>query len=215
MKPLIATPCYGGMLCLNYVTSILRLQTAFRQLGIEYDFYLRAGESLIQRARNDCAAHFLAGDWTHLVFIDADHGFEPKSILRLIKSGHDVVAGVCPLKTDKPTFVIDYDTLGPADANGFAEATEAGTGVMCIRRSVLERLATPDLRYKTKEGSAYRFFETMVDPETGEYLSEDYGFCRLWRKIGGKVHVDTRSNYSHQGMKVYPGDFGAALRERG
>jgi hypothetical protein len=44
------------------------------------------------------------------------------------------------------------------------------------------------------------------------YLSEDYGFYRLWEKIGGEVYVDAKSNLSHQGERLYTGDFGATLR---
>ena len=37
----------------------------------------------------------------------------------------------------------------------------------------------------------WRFFDCMVDPDSGRYLSEDYAFCRRWRDIGGKVFVDS------------------------
>ncbi|HEX3939395.1 MAG TPA: hypothetical protein VHX43_17975 [Xanthobacteraceae bacterium] len=52
----------------------------------------------------------------------------------------------------------------------------------------------------------------MVDPETRRYLSEDYGFCRLWEALGGEIYVDANSNLSHSGERLYRGDFGAALR---
>jgi hypothetical protein len=58
----------------------------------------------------------------------------------------------------------------------------------------------------------YRFFDVMVDKESGRYLSEDYGFCRLWEALGGEIHVDANSNLSHLGERTYRGDFGATLR---
>jgi hypothetical protein len=45
----------------------------------------------------------------------------------------------------------------------------------------------------------YALFDTMIDEETGEYLSEDYAFCRRWRKLGGKVWLDTESRLVHIG----------------
>jgi hypothetical protein len=61
-------------------------------------------------------------------------------------------------------------------------------------------------------GVHYRFFDVMVDPKTRRYLSEDYGFCRLWEKIGGEMYVDANSNLTHSGERLYTGDFGATLR---
>jgi hypothetical protein len=88
------------------------------------------------------------------------------------------------------------------DADGFMKVREAPTGFMCIRRKVFERLiaAYPELQYVPDwpEGSVpggavhYRFFDVTVDPESGRYLSEDYGFCRLWEKIGGEMYVDAQ-----------------------
>ncbi len=104
--------------------------------------------------------------------------------------------------------------------DGFIEMSEAPTGFMVIKRAVFERLMQhyPELKYVSdslgieNKGLHYRFFDVMVDPETGRYLSEDYGFCRLWEGIGGKIYIDAKSNLTHQGMKIYQGDFAKSLQ---
>lgn len=44
------------------------------------------------------------------------------------------------------------------------------------------------------------------------YLSEDYGFCRLWTGIGGEVYVYTDAQLSHVGQYVYEGAFSQVFR---
>ena len=103
--------------------------------------------------------------------------------------------------------------------DGFMKMTEAPTGFMVIKRAVFERLIAsyPDLNYvpdsigETDQGLHYRFFDVMVDPETRRYLSEDYGFCRLWSGLGESIYIDANSNLSHQGAKMYRGDFASSL----
>jgi hypothetical protein len=108
------------------------------------------------------------------------------------------------------------------DRDGFMKVREAPTGFMCIKRTVFDELIAryPELKYVPDwpEGSYpeggvhYRFFDVMVDPESRRYLSEDYGFCRIWEAIGGEIYVDANSNLSHLGERLYRGDFGATLR---
>lgn len=103
--------------------------------------------------------------------------------------------------------------------DGFMKMTEAPTGFMVIKRAVFERLVAsyPDLNYvpdsigETDHGLHYRFFDVMVDPETRRYLSEDYGFCRLWSALGESIYIDANSNLTHQGAKMYRGDFASSL----
>jgi len=108
------------------------------------------------------------------------------------------------------------------DRDGFMPVREAPTGFMCIKRKVFDRLVAryPELKYVPdwpkgtypEGGVHYRFFDVMVDKETGRYLSEDYGFCRLWEALGGEIYVDANSNLSHLGERTYRGDFAATLR---
>ena len=105
------------------------------------------------------------------------------------------------------------------DEDGFLTVTEAPTGFMAIRREVFLAMMQhyPELRYvpdsigHEDQGLHYRFFDVMVHPVSRRYLSEDYGFCWLWSQMGGKIHLDANSNLSHQGQKLYRGDFAASL----
>jgi hypothetical protein len=92
--------------------------------------------------------------------VDADIGFNPDQVFRLIESGADVVAGVYPIKRvnwDKakrmlesncpsmPPAALDYvleidDPDHVIAVNGFTRVRFAGTGFLMIRRHVLERM---------------------------------------------------------------------------
>lgn len=99
------------------------------------------------------------------------------------------------------------------DDEGFGPVAYVGTGFMLIRRHVVQAVADahPELVAKLRDlagggpGQATMIFETMIEPETGELLSEDYAFCRRWRDLGGQVFADFRSRFSHTGHAAYSG----------
>jgi hypothetical protein len=100
-RTLVATPCFGGSICLNYVLSIINFQRECAAAGMGIDFYFNPGDSLVTRARNDCVAYFLSNNsFTHLFWIDADIGFSPQAAFRLLLCDRDVAAGVYPLKRE-------------------------------------------------------------------------------------------------------------------
>src|ERR1700753_173440 len=96
----VATPCFGGQVSTLYVNSIFALQRAVRSLSnVRLKIELRDGDALITRARANLVTLFLEDPTaTHLLFIDADIGFTPDQVFRLIESGADVVAGCYPIK---------------------------------------------------------------------------------------------------------------------
>jgi hypothetical protein len=195
VRPLVCTPCYGGMLCANYVTSIVKLDPV-------PDFYFPVS-SLITTSRNNCVQKFLSnGAWTHLFFIDADIGFRSEDFYRLLHSGYDVAAAPYPFKNDKIEgqggFVVDADELGPVREDGFALILNAPTGFMCIKRSVIETMRHAGI-------GRHEFFDTMRNGDV--YLGEDHAFCKRWRDIGGFIHLDIRADLTHQGTKLYHKDF--------
>src|ERR1700758_2490454 len=96
----VATPCFGGQISTIYANSLFALQSAVRSLSnLRLKIELRDGDALITRARANLMTSFLDDPTaTHLLFIDADIGFTPDQVFRLIESGADVVAGCYPIK---------------------------------------------------------------------------------------------------------------------
>jgi hypothetical protein len=158
----IATPCFGGQVSSLYAASIFKLQRAlYANPEIELVVHLREGDALITRARADLVALFLDDPAaTHLLFVDADIGFEPDQVMRLVACGGDMVGGAYPIKRvnwDKArkviaeqrpntrSAVLDYvleveDPERIAVVDGFARVRYAGTGFLMIRRHALERM---------------------------------------------------------------------------
>lgn len=178
IKLMIGTPCFGGQLSTIYFASMFKLQSALRAYpNVEMTVQLRDGDALITRARANMVAAFLDDPkTTHLLFIDADIGFEPDQVLRLLSSGADVVAGTYPIKRinwDKVHTVIgvgkpntrsaalDYvlEMENPdhiAAVKGFARMRYAGTGFLMIRRHVLEKMCQyyPSLQFRHEHSIA-------------------------------------------------------------
>ena len=98
-KIFIGTPCYGGMITADYFKSCMQLVAIAASRKIELQFGTIGNESLITRARNTLVQLFMDGDYTHLMFIDADIAFDPNTVLRMLDFDKDVVCGVYPRKT--------------------------------------------------------------------------------------------------------------------
>ena len=230
----VGTPCFGGMVTTGYMMSILKLMQYGEKGGFSISFNLLGRDSLVTRARNTIVAEFLETDATHLMFIDADLTFEPELVHRMLAFDEDVVAGMYPAKAfvwDPPAKIRESEPLQTAmlqyvgkfcqppelERRGpFATGDYCATGFMLIKRNVIERLikANPDRAYASDHvyvfGKSQRqyhaLFECMIDPVTKEYLSEDFGFCRLWRGLGGKIWLDVEGSLTHTGPYDFVGD---------
>ena len=99
VKIFIGTPCYGGLITTEYFKSCMQLVALAASNKIELQFGTIGNESLITRARNTLVQLFMDGDYTHLLFIDADLAFNPDSVMRMLDYDKDVVTGIYPRKT--------------------------------------------------------------------------------------------------------------------
>jgi hypothetical protein len=234
----IGTPCFGGQVTTIYATSLLKLQHACPERGIHLTVLMQGGDALITRARQNLVAHFLENATsTHLLFIDADIGFEPDQVFRLLDCAADVTAAVYPTKridwakftalaqtgsqhpeSEALSYVLELEDPQRIALRGrFAKARFAGTGFLMIRRGALIRMMEhyPELRYTNEHqtddplrGSPWRSaIFNCMIDEAGHYLSEDFSFCRRWTGMGGEIWVDLDSRLNHAGSITYRGDY--------
>src|ERR1700675_3590966 len=159
---MVATPCFGGQVSSIYAGSVFHLQRATRSRpNMDLTVLMRDGDALITRARANLVTLFLDNpSATHLLFVDADIGFTPDHVFRLIESEANVGAGVYPIKrvnwdkakrmleSNRPTLpsaALDYvleieDPDHVVAVNGFTRVRFAGTGFLMVRRQVIERM---------------------------------------------------------------------------
>lgn len=207
----IAMPCYGGMLTESTFMSFIKWANTARQLNIDWTLETMVNESLISRARNTLTAKFLhMPDATHLMFIDADIGWEPWHLLVLLNRDVDVIGGLYPMKTMPIKWVVNGFDGAEEGPDGFQEVSKAGTGFLLIKKDVFAKQNShPAVKqYKNDIGldpvyDQYlkTYFDTAV--RQNRYYSEDWTFCENWRDIGGKIYVDKRVLLRHSGSYVF------------
>lgn len=241
----VATPCYGCLLTHTYMSSVLGLQAALSKIDVGMAIDLIGNESLVTRARNILVRRFLNSSSTHLLFIDADIGFDPNIVERLLKAEKDVAVAVYPKKhidwslvKRKAQDVNDEEPIHAAGldfninlsekktevTDGFCKVLDAATGFMLIRRQVIERMyeayrdelyCVNDLANRDVLPDYVALFDCMICPKTRRNLSEDYAFCRRWQAIGGEIYADLQSPLLHQGSCTFEANFSHRLVSSG
>jgi hypothetical protein len=94
------------------------------------------------------------------------------------------------------------------------EVEYAATGFMLIKKSAFYKIIEkfPEIEYKNdidgygvSQNKFYDFFPSKIN-DNKKYLSEDYGFCDLYKKAGGTIYCATNTNLCHIGRKAYTGN---------
>jgi len=158
----IATPAFGEMFYTPYVQSLLQLQAAalarkwgFRHASVSYAY---VGDS-----RNYLLTHWYdKSDSSHLLFVDADMGFEPQLIFDMVAFDKPVTGVIytkrqvnlkklaeLAAKGETPDRAIAraHDFIvrplrgrPPRRLGGFIEVEGCGTGIMLIKREAVKMM---------------------------------------------------------------------------
>ncbi len=241
-KLMIATPIYGGAQG-SYVGSVVELMALAAKEGFDCSYATLSHNPSINRARNVMAAGFLASDCTHLLFLDDDIGFEPDQLIDLVRRMESddrlAIAGAPYPRREIAWEQVDAASLAglaqgqpgalesaggqyamellepgaPLRMDEPVELSKLGTGLMVIRRDVLEKLTErhTDLRYVIpgREGELTAFFHPLIDPDTRRLLSDDYAFCHRARAAGFRIWAAPWMRTTHTG----PATFAANLTD--
>ena len=100
-------------------------------------------------------------------------------------------------------------------AKGWKKAEALGTGFLMVRRNALEKMQNHyreslnyinDIDFYTKNCAkehCVAIFDTMIDPVSRRYLSEDYAFCKRWRDLGGEIFACLNHRLIHTGTASF------------
>jgi hypothetical protein len=184
------------------------------------------GSSNLPRARNEIVAAFLASDFSDLLWIDDDMGWDPADVVRLLASDKLLIGGVGAKKRllpdtnpNKWCVRFDYKEGVRQDAMGAMEVTGVGTGFLKVNRAVFEQMIAAHPEWKRNgypemaENVRAHYYGFYRFGGEAEEWGEDFNFCNEYRAIGGTCWVDPTIRLVHVGEYEYTGDF-EALFER-
>jgi hypothetical protein len=161
-KILVATPAYGEMFYTPYVSSMIRLQQLMAHNKWKSLFASISYADIVE-ARNYLLTHWYdRTDATHLLFIDADMGYEPQLVVDMVGLRKPVVGAVYPKRQIDLNRLAELAAKGETSAraiarahsflirpnktaarrqvNGFIEVDGCGTGLMLIERACIKTM---------------------------------------------------------------------------
>ena len=188
----IATPAYDEWASVEYTTSLAETAIRLTDAGIQMRHGFNVGNPFLDMSRNQLVDMFLSTDADSLLFIDADVGWDPKVIARVLSYPQEIVGGLVPKrdKTSESTYHQNAIT-GKMSPEGLFQAIELPTAFMRIKRSAFAKLAQPYFRIGASKDD----------------FGEDIYFCRRWCALGEFLWIDSDITFTHRGGKSWRGNF--------
>ena len=178
----------------------------------------RHHSSVVYYARNQClGGDVLKGknqlpfnnqfDYTHLMWIDSDIIFTPKSFQTLLDHDKDIVSGIYKMKGGQSfatvkdwneeyfkkngtfKFLVDEDVK---DKKDLIEVDYTGLGWMLIKKGIFEKMEYPWFR------PLWKNFGGISD-----FTSEDTAFCLIAKEKGFKIYIDPTVRVGHEKSIIY------------
>jgi len=185
-----------GMPALDSVKTATMMSMISAQNFIECETILHVQVGCyVDNARDKIVSDAKENKATHLMFIDSDMEFSPKSIQKLIDYNLDIVGGLYPRRQSpyRPTInrVNSKKLIIPSSypTDRLFEVDAIGTGFLLIDMKVFDKLGEPP------------YFK--IQQFHGVPIRDDVYFCISARKKGFKVWADPTLGIGHVGEYTY------------
>lgn len=153
---------------------------------------LNVRTSLITNSRYVVVRDALTRDVDKVFFVDSDMVFPGDALRRLVARDKPIV-GATYARRREPWGALGYGVEDvPPGAVGLARFARLPLGMMLIDASVFATVPKP-------------WFPSIYRPETEDFESEDYGFCRLAIEAGYDVwcDLDLSHEMGHIGQTIH------------
>jgi hypothetical protein len=225
---LIFVPAYGQSVCALTMGSLYAVGQALTSKGIRNRLVWFSAADIVD-VRNLALTVWYDNhpEFSHLLMVDADMGFEPELIWDMLRFEKPLTGCLYARRQVAPSIVggvkKENDDVSKV-VNGFLPAEYMGAGVMLIERRVVTALleTMPDLSddvpspMQEREDFAIKRFIRAFDPirEGNKRLSEDISFCCRWKECGGEMWVNVAHRISHIGPFDYGIRYAGILADR-
>ena len=186
-----------------FLTNFLATHGAIGTKGIQFRVHNKRG-SILANMREWMIQEALAGDATHVLFLDSDQTFPMDLFHRLMRHGKKVVAANITTKVLPPSTtarlkggVHGVPLITGENAEDLVKVWRVGTGIMLL-----------DLNLFKREGMQGPWFNQRWDGELNAYVGEDWAFCEKLEQAGVGIYVDQDVSRSvgHIGKLTYSHD---------
>ncbi|AIX16793.1 hypothetical protein Syn7803US13_266 [Synechococcus phage ACG-2014f] len=201
----ILTPAYMGQVTTQYMHSLIEFIPYAMSNGINVTFETMPNCSLISLGRNVMQSRALRDPtWTHLMWIDSDIRFPKEAIISMLFDDKPIMGGFYPKKS-LPIDMASSPMPGGEETEQLFETDYVATGFMLIKREVIEKMqdSYPERKFFYQGSDEYYdLYAPYIDEDSPNrlFLTEDYAFCRLARKIGYKSYMSKRFTLGHIGV---------------
>ena len=203
-KIYIATPSYEGKVNVDYLYSFAETIYLLKQSNVDVEYQVRKSSTLLPCERNILFEAFYQSGATHMLCVDADIGWNPADVGRMLDYNVDIVCATYRSRLNQ-NFVHVVSTCSESDKSGLITVDYVGMGFIMISRTAIEKMRNkyPEYYYsQTNLGTFYKQGYAFCDTELyqGMHWGEDYVFCRRARNAGNKIWLDKTIVLTHAGF---------------